>query len=91
MALSKLKQIEHMTIIDKPVEANTKTFHYNFNPLIDSYSEVLKVKNLQIGYDKVLSEVNFNMEKGDRIGIIGKNGCGKSSLIKFSTLSAIMS
>ena len=82
MALSKLKQIEHMTIIDKPVEANTKTFHYNFNPLIDSYSEVLKVKNLQIGYDKVLSEVNFNMEKGDRIGIIGKNGCGKSTFIK---------
>lgn len=82
MALSKLKQIEHMTIIDKPTEANTKTFHYNFNPLIDSYSEVLKVKNLQIGYDKVLSEVNFNMEKGDRIGIIGKNGCGKSTFIK---------
>ena len=82
MALSKLKQIEHMTIIDKPQSADTKTFHYNFNPLINSSREVLKVKNLEIGYDKVLSEVNLNLESFDKLGIIGKNGCGKSTFIK---------
>ena len=46
MALSKLKQIEHMTIIDKPQSADTKTFHYNFDPLINSSREVLKVEEI---------------------------------------------
>ena len=82
MALSKLKQIEHMTIIDKPQSTDTKTFHYNFDPLINSSREVLKVKSLEIGYDKVLSEVNLNLESFDKVGIIGKNGCGKSTFIK---------
>lgn len=82
MALSKLKQIEHMTIIDKPKSSNTKTFHHNVEPLIKSSREVLKIKNLAIGYNKVLNEINLNVEALDKIGIIGKNGCGKSTFLK---------
>lgn len=82
MAMSKLKQIERMVKIDKPNKSNTKTFKVNFNPKVDSYKEVLKVKNLSIGYDSVLSNMTFNVERGDKLGIIGMNGIGKSTLLK---------
>ena len=53
-------------------------------------STILETKNLVIGYEKALLEpVNFNINKGELIGIIGKNGIGKSTLLK--TLMRIIS
>lgn len=82
MAMSKLKQIEKMVKIDKPQKENSRTFKINFSPTQESYRDVLKVKNLSIGYDKELSKVTFNVERGDKLGIIGENGIGKSTLLK---------
>lgn len=82
MAMSKLKQIERMTIIDKPVSSNTKTFSINFSPDERSYRDILKVKNLSIGYDEVLAKITLSIERGDRLGIIGDNGIGKSTFVK---------
>lgn len=82
MALSKLKQIEHMVKIDCPNKYDTKTFKANFVPKVDSYKDVLKVKNLAIGYSNVLKIINLSVEKGNKIGIIGKNGSGKSTFLK---------
>jgi len=82
MALSKLKQIERMEIINKPQKSNTKTFKLNFDPSLESYRDVLKVIDLSIGYDKELAKISFNVERKDKIGIIGSNGIGKSTLIK---------
>ena len=85
MAMSKLKQIEKMIKIDKPNKSNTKTFKINLKAEENSYRDVLKVKNLSIGYDKELCKLSFNLERQDKLGIIGENGIGKSTLIKTLT------
>ena len=49
---------------------------------------MISVHNLTKSYDtrhglhRVLSNINFNVNPGDKIGIIGRNGCGKSTLIR---------
>lgn len=82
MARSKLKAIEHMDILDLPEKADTRTFHADFQPISESFRNVLTVKDLVIGYDTPLSTINLTVEKGDRIGIIGGNGLGKSTFLK---------
>ena len=82
---SKEKVLEHMTLIERPRRFDTTTFRAYFSPRITSYSEVLNVKELQIGYDKVLSTVSFRLEKGERLAVIGENGKGKSTLLKTLT------
>lgn len=81
-ARSKQMAIEHMVKIEKPRHFDTKTFKANFTPRIESWSEVLSVKNLSIGYDMELSRVSFRLMKGERLAIIGENGKGKSTLLK---------
>lgn len=82
MALSKLKQVERMVKIEEPNKYDLKTFKTNFNIEKESGNNVLTVDNLQIGYDKLLSTVSFKLYKSQRLGIIGSNGTGKSTLLK---------
>lgn len=82
MARSKLKEIEHMDKIDAPERFDTRSFHANFTPERQTGKQVLFVKDLEIGYDKPLSTVNLTLQKGQRIGIIGGNGLGKSTFLK---------
>ena len=44
--------------------------------------QVLEVEDLQVGYDKVLSDVSFQLLQGQRMAIVGPNGIGKSTLIR---------
>lgn len=82
MALSKLKKIEQMTIIEEPNQYDLRTFHTNFNLPVESGKLVVSAKKLQIGYDKPLAEVSFELYKGQKLAIIGENGKGKSTLLK---------
>ncbi len=82
MAQSKIKQIERMEKIEAPIAHDEKIFKANLEPTVRSAKEVLNVTDLKIGFDKVLSTVNFSMLRGDRVGIIGGNGLGKSTLLK---------
>ncbi len=82
MAQSKLKQIEHMIPIDAPDSYDNKTFKADFEPFDKGVKNMLSVKALSVGYDKVLSTINLEINNGDRVGIIGGNGLGKSTFIR---------
>ena len=82
MALSKLKKIEQMTIIEEPNKYDLKTFHTNFQLKKESGKMVLTAKNLQIGYGSPIAQISFELYKGQKLGIIGENGIGKSTLLK---------
>lgn len=79
---SKRMAIEHMVKIEKPRRFDTKTFRAVFSPRIESYTDVLTVKKLKIGYDRELNQVSFQLKKGERLAVIGENGIGKSTLLK---------
>lgn len=82
MALSKLHQVEKMELIDKPNKIDMKTFKTNLDSIEQSVKRVLVAKDLVIGYDKPLAKLNFEIMRGKKIGIIGANGTGKSTLLK---------
>ncbi len=82
MAQSKLKQIEKMTPIESPDAYDNKTFKARIEPTVQSAKDVLIVNGLKIGFDSVLAEVGFELRRGERLGIIGGNGLGKSTLLK---------
>ena len=82
MALSKLKQVERMIKVEEPNKYDLKTFKTNFNIEKESGNNVLNLENLEIGYNNVLSKVSFKLYKGQKLGIIGSNGTGKSTLLK---------
>ena len=82
MAQSKLKQIEKMKPVEAPEAYDLRTFHADFEPEDTGVKDVLSVTDLTVGYDKPLSTVSLVMKRGDKVGIIGGNGLGKSTFVK---------
>ncbi len=82
MTDSKLKAIEHMEIIEEPRRFDTASFKAEYTPKRATGKDVLMVNNLKIGYSEPLCTVDFKLYKNQRIGIIGPNGIGKSTLVK---------
>ena len=82
MARSKMKAIEHMDIIEAPDRYDNRTFHAHFQPDKETGNDVLSVSNLVIGYDKPLSTISVEVKKGEKLGILGGNGLGKSTFLK---------
>lgn len=83
MALSKLKQIERMVKVEEPNKYDLKTFKTNFRLNKESGNFILKTENLSIGYNEnKIADIKFELYKGQKLGIIGANGTGKSTLLK---------
>lgn len=80
-AQSKIKYLERMEKLE-PEKADNRTFHAHFTPNVKGGEKVLETDHLAIGYDHVLTEVTMKMRRGERIGIIGPNGTGKSTFVK---------
>ena len=83
MAKSRQKVLDKMELIDNP-KKDDKAANIEFNIKEQSGRDVLIIENLKVGYDgkQVGNAYNFSVYKGDRIAIVGRNGIGKSTLIK---------
>lgn len=82
MAQSKQKAIDRMVIIEAPDKYDNKTFHANFQPEKETGNDVLYTSELAIGYDHPLSVVSLDLKRGEKLGILGGNGLGKSTFLK---------
>ena len=82
-AESRLKLLDKMEKIERPKEA-PRPIKLKFTESLASGNDVLNVKGLSVGYNgrAVASGLDFLIRKGERVFIIGPNGCGKSTFIK---------
>lgn len=82
MAKSRRKQLEKIDRLHTPMQDRRKA-KFRFDIKRESGNDVLGVSKLSIGHNEVLnSEITFQVTKGDRLGIIGPNGIGKTTLVK---------
>lgn len=80
-AQSKIKYLQKMTKIKRPNEDKRK-MKLQFEKSIKGGNTVLIVDQLEIGYDKPLCKIDLQVLSGQKLGIIGPNGLGKSTFLK---------
>ena len=81
-AQSRQKLLNKMKVIDKL--STSKTSKIRFEPKIKSGRDVLSVEDLEKSFGdlELLKAINFNVYRGERVGLIGANGIGKTTLFK---------
>ena len=82
MAMSKLHQLEKMDILERPNKIEAITFKTNMDNIVMPSRDIFILDNLSVGYDRVLYKLNLYIRRGDKLGIIGPNGLGKSTILK---------
>ena len=82
-AQGRQKILDRIERMDDPI-FNPNRMRLKFEVSSSTGENVLKVRNVNKSFDEkdVLNNINFDLYKGERVGIIGKNGIGKSTLLK---------
>lgn len=87
-ARAKKKQMERMDRVEQPEEDDVHLFAGEISPLILGSKWVLEAEHLKLGYDRELLELSLRIRRGQKIGLLGDNGVGKSTFLK--TVSGLM-
>ena len=82
MAQAKIKQIERLGDPSAPSQFNLATFHANFQPERETVEKAIVLDDLTFGYDKPLGKISTVIKRGQKVGVVGNNGCGKSTMMK---------
>ena len=82
-ASSRRKMLEKIDLVENP-EIYKNSMKLKLVPEVESGKDVLSISDLTMGFsDKILlNSINLNVYKGDKIGLVGKNGVGKTTLFK---------
>lgn len=81
-ARSRRSMLERMDRIEKPAEDTAHIFMGDLEPKTRSSKWVFEAEHLKIGYEEAILELSLRIRRGQKIGIIGENGTGKSTFLK---------
>ena len=83
-AASKQKQADRLREELVAPDADLETVHFKFTPKCETGEDVLICEGLSKSFDgkRIFSDVNIHLRKGERVFILGENGCGKTTLLK---------
>lgn len=81
-ARSKKKQMDRMERIEKPEADDVHIFTGEINPLVPGSKWVLETERLKLGYERQILEITMRIRRGQKIGLLGPNGVGKTTFLK---------
>ena len=81
-ARSRKKILERMPKVPKPSDHEEHIFTGELTPAMLGSKWVFESEHLKIGYDRPIMEITMRIRRGQKIGILGKNGVGKTTFLK---------